>query len=300
MSRRDPGNTRRLSFLLIALLTIGVAYALAAAALPKTSSPRLQLARIIRTRPFAHTHVFMRDSEGSAYVPRNRSLWLADDNGRRVYEVNPMTGALKRVIGRKRFESARRFGGGMRAGTDRTLDMESMAYDAKHDSLYVFSGSCCSPAVKPTVFRLKRNPRGNLVVESYQPLARVADYTASAWNAATRRIYVGDHADLRTYTYATNSVGRVFHVPNLTGITGMSFTADGKDLFVTTDTEKLRRVRWSTRRLVAGWTFGLTRFGIKDARAVEMIGGHFYVLDGSDARSASDPRKYAVYVFNVS
>ena len=36
------------------------------------------------------------------------------------------------------------------------------------------------------------------------------------------------------------------------------------------------------------------------ARAVELIGGRFYVLDGNDGRSDADPRKYAVYVSNVS
>lgn len=269
-------------------------------ALAPTSTPDLQLARRIRTTPFVHTNVSMKDSEGSAYVPRDRSLWLADDNGRRIYEVNPVTGALKRSIGRSRFESARRFGGGSTAGTGRTLDMESIAYDRDHDALYVFSGSCCSSSVKPTVFRLKRNARGNLFVESFQPLPSSSNYTAAAWNAANGKIYVGHGPDLRTFNYVTDTVGPTFRVPNLIGITGMSFTPDGANLFVTTNTEKLRRVRWSTKRLVTGWTFDLTPFGIHDARAVEYLGGRFYVSDGDDTRPNADPRKYAVYVFDVN
>jgi hypothetical protein len=177
--------------------------------------------------------------------------------------------------------------------------MESMAYDRAHDTLYVFSGSCCSSTVKPTVFRLKRNDRGKLSVESYQPLASSANYTAAAWNAANGKLYVAHGRDLRTYRYTTNTAGRPFRVPNLTEITGMSFTPDGANLFVTTYYEKLRRVRWSTRRLVSGWTFDLTRYGIHDARAVEYIGGRFYVSDGDDTRSDADPRKYMVYVFSV-
>ena len=241
----------------------------------------------------------MEDSEGSAYVPRDRSLWLADDNDRRIYEVNPVTGALKRSIGRLRFESARRFRGGPRAGASRTLDMESMAYDRAHDALYVFSGSCCGSTVKPTVFRLKRNAHGKLFVESYQPLAGSANYTAAAWNPANGKVYVGHGRDLRTYTYTTNTAGPAFSVPNLAAITGMSFTPDGADLFVTTYYEKLRRVRWSTKKLVSRWTFDLTRYGINDARAVEYLGGRFYVSDGDDRRSNADPRKYMVYVFAV-
>jgi hypothetical protein len=288
----------RVRVLLIVLLAI-VGSNGRALALPSTSSPQLQLARTIRTTPFAHTRVSMKDSEGSAYVPRDRSLWLADDNGRRIYEVNPVTGALKRSIGRHRFENARRFGGGPTAGAWRTVDMESMAYDRAQDALYVFSGSCCASTVKPTVFRLKRNARGKLFVESYQPLAGSANYTAAAWNAANGKIYVGHGRELRTYTYTTNTAGHAFSVPNLTAITGMSFTPDGADLVVTTYYEKLRRVRWSTKKLVSRWTFDLTRFGINDARAVEYLGGRFYVSDGDDLRSNTDPRKYMVYVFTI-
>jgi PKD repeat protein len=36
-----------------------------------------------------------------------------------------------------------------------------------------------------------------------------------------------------------------------------------------------------------------------DTRAVELINNQFYVLDGYDSRSSSDPLKYAVYVFDV-
>jgi hypothetical protein len=286
--------------LLIVVLLVAASAGDRAVALPPTSTPHLQLTRRIRTRPFVHTNVWMKDSEGSAYVARDRSLWLADDNARRIYEVNPVTGALKRSIGRSRFEAARRFGGGSTAGASRTLDMESIAYDRDHDALYVFSGSCCSSSVKPTVFRLKRNARGNLFVESFQPLPGSSNFTAAAWNAANGTIYVGQGPDLRTFNYVTGRVGPTFRVPDLTGITGMSFTPNGADLFVTTNTERLRRVRWSSKRLVTGWTFDLTRFGIHDARAVEYFGGRFYVSDGDDARANADPNKYAVSVFDVS
>jgi hypothetical protein len=302
--RRDPhqhGTTRVGFFLLAVVLTI--AYSVdPAVALPttSTSTPHLHLARIIRTTPFAKTTVSMHDGEGSAYVPRDRSLWLADDNGQALYELNAATGRLKRVIGRKRLGSATRFGGGPAAGPDRTRDLESMAYDRKHDALFVFSGSCCSPSVKPTVFRLKRNAKGKLSVASFQPLPSSANDTAAAWNAANGKLYVGYDTSLRTYHYATNSLGPIFRVRNVSGITGMSFTPNGADLFLTTKAQKLRRVRWATKRLAPGWTFDLTPFGIRDARAVELIGGRFYVLDGYDGRSDADPRKYAVYVFDVS
>lgn len=300
MSRRHQREaSRTLALFFVALLTILAASDRGIALLP-SPNPNLHFARTIRTRPFRHTSVFMKDSEGSAYVPRDRSLWLADDNGRRLFEVNPATGSLKRVVGAKRLAAARHYRGTGLAGGARTMDIESLAYDRAHDALYVFSGPCCSSTVKPTVFRLRRNANGKLAVESFQPLPDWANFTAAAWSASTRKMYVGHGADLRIYRYATNSIGRAFRVPNLSGITGMGFTPDGKDAFVTTNQEKLRRVRWRKKRLVPGWTFDLSRFGIRDGRAVELIGGRFYVSDGSDARSANDPRKYAVYVFTLS
>jgi len=284
---------RPASLFLVVLLTTMVSHDLALAA------PRLVRRRTIRTTPFVNRNVSMKDNEGSAYVPRDRSLWLADDNGRAVYEVNRATGGLKRVIGRRAFESARRLGGGARAGTNRTLDFESIAYDRDEDALYVFSGSCCESSVLPTVFRLRRI-KGVFRVRSYQPLPSTASFDAAAWNAANGRIYVGHGSDLRTYNYVANTLGGTFGVPNLSGITGMGFSSDGAQLFVTTSSEKLHRVRWATKRLVAGWTFDLGTFGIHDGRAVETIAGRLYVVDGDDSRSDADPLKYAVHVFSVN
>jgi hypothetical protein len=277
-------------------LTLVVILALLVAHGPALSAPRLQRTRAIRTTPFANRNVSMRDNEGSAYVPRNKSLWLADDNGRAVFEVNPATGGLKRSIGRTRFESVRRLGGGPIAGVNRTRDFESIAYDRAHDTLYVFSSTCCDPSVLPTAFRLRRGPRGVFRVTSYQPLPHGTKISAAAWNAANGRLFVGFGRDLRTYDYATNSLGRAFRVPKLTGISGMGFSPDGRYLWITTSAEQLRRVRWATKRLVGGWTFALTAFGIHDSRAVEVIDGRLYVVDGDDARSKADPLRYAVHV----
>lgn len=267
---------------------------------PVVAAPQGHLVRLIRTTPFANKAVSMKDAEGSAYVPRDHSLWLADDFGRRLYEVNPSTGALKRVIGQKKLASARRLGGGVKAGIDRTRDLESIAYDSSRDALYVFSGPCCSSSVKPAAFRLTRTRAGRLRVESFQPLPRSANFTAAAWNGANHMIYVGQGKELRSYRFPANEAGRRFSIPNLSGITGMSFSPNGASLFVTTTAEQLRRVRWVRKELVAGWVLELDAFGVGDARAVELIDGRYFVLDGYPARPDTDPRKYAVYVFRMS
>jgi hypothetical protein len=280
--------------LLVALLLL-----LVAAATPAFAA-QLQLAGTIRTSPFVGSTLSMKDNEGTAYVPQDNSLWLADDNGRAVYEIDPTTGVLKRKIGRAAFEAATKLGGGSQAGTYRTRDFESMAYDEATDSLYVFSGPCCTSSVLPTAFRLKRRGNNGLFkVESYQPLASGANYTAAGWNGGDGKVYVGRGAVIRSYDYVTNAAGAGFKIPNLTGITGMDFSSGGADLYVTTTAEQLRRVDWASKTLVDGWTFDLTAFDVRDARAVALINGQFYVSDGYDGRPVGDLLRHAVFVFSV-
>jgi hypothetical protein len=288
--RRSRFGPTTVGVLLLAVLFVIVGSSPAVAA-------QLRLDRRIRTTPFAGSNVSMRDGEGSAYVPGDHSLWLADDNGRAVYEVNAATGALRRTIGRAAFESAPRLGGGPVAGPDRARDFESMAYDRSHDVLYVFSGPCCSASVEPTAFRLRRSS-GRFRVESYQPLPDGSNFTAAAWSPSARSLYVGWRGVLRAYRYEANTIGSPVRVPNLSGIQGMGFGSGG-DLWVVTSAEQLRRVDWGSKRLVAGWTFDLRRFRIRDSRAVEVIGGRPYVLDGYDGRPADDPLRYAVSVFRI-
>lgn len=290
-------STVRFAFSALILVVAWASPALAA--LPSTSNPHLHLDKTIRTRPFVGSSVSMRDGEGSAYVPKDDSLWLADDNGRSVYEVNPNTGALKRVIRRDAFESAPKLGGGPAAGADRVRDLESLAYDASTDALYAFSGSCCTSSVQPTVFRLKR-ANGTFRVESYQPLAKGSNFTGAGWNASDRKLYVGYGKTFRSYHYETSAVGPAFTIANVSGIFGLTFSPSGADLFVVTSAEKLLRVDWATKRIVSGWALDLRPFGVRESRAVDLIGDRFFVLDGYDGRSSTDPLKYAVFVLSVT
>jgi sugar lactone lactonase YvrE len=275
---------------------IGVATTLAPGTPATAAGPKLELVRTIRTTPFAGTSTRASDNEGSAYVPADDSLWLLDDNDGRAYEVNPATGALKNVIANSEFAAARPLGGGSAAGTKRADDLEGMAYDPAADVLYAFSGPCCKSSVKPTVFRLTRSANRKFHVESFQPLSSKSDFTAAAVHPSDGKLYVGVHSNFWSYSYATNKVSSAFEISGVSGVEGMSFSADGAALYAVSRS-KLYRVDWSKKKVVAGWVFDLGHFGIKDSRAVEVAGNELYVSDGNDKVSSKNPLRYAVYVF---
>ena len=315
-----PGRARAFAtsrWMLVAVIgaIVGAScFSTTSGALPTTSSPVLTLTRTIRTTPYIGTNSSMRDGEGSAFVPNTGahpnlggtdSLWLAEDNGRAVWEIDPATGVLKSSIHDATWQATRQYnrgtdsGTGATAGANRDPDIESMAYDAQTDTLYTFSGKCCSSSVLPTAYRLRRGSDRTFHPDSYQPLPAGSDYTAAAWHPGDHRLYVGVGSDVRTYDYATNTPGSVFQVGGVSGIFGMSFSADGNDLLVVNSSVKFLRADWNTKSVVPGWSIDLKPFGMKDSRAVEIIDGQLFVLDGYDGRSSGDPLRYAVFVFDV-
>ena len=165
--------------------------------------------------------------------------------------------------------------------------------------LYVFSGACCTSSTRATAFRLKRRS-GRFRVASYQPLPKGADYTGAAWSPTDGKLYVGKGKEMRSFNYKTGAASAPFGVDGVRGILGMDFSPDGADLFVTVNSERLIRIDWATRRAVSGWTFDLTPFGIRDARAVARIRGRFFVSDGFDSRPNGDPLRHAVFVLDAS
>lgn len=261
------------------------------------TTPVLQLDRTIRTTPFVHSDVSMGDGEGSAYVPADDSLWLADDNRDAVFEIDPGTGELKRMIDTAAFEKAPRFGGGAEAGPDRVVDFEAIAYDEQDDVLYVFSGICCNSTSRPAVFRLVRR-NGVLRLNSYQPLGPDDDFSAAGWNAADRSLYVAVRSDLHAYDFETNTVGAAFRISGVTGILGLGFSADGSQAFMATNHENLDVVDWASQTLIPGESFDLTAYGMIDARAVDEIDGRLFVLDGA-GRPVGDPLRLAEFVFEI-
>ena len=273
-------------------------------AMAATAEPE-DLDRVLNTTPFSGSKVSMRDNEGSAYVPADGSLWLADDNGRRLYEIDATSGAHKRTIRPTALSAVPRYGGGPQAGVNRSTDLEAIAYDADTDSLFVFSGNN-NPTDLPTAFRLTRQG-GSLKLRDYQPLTPESDFTAAAWNADDNTIYVGKGRTIRPYDYDANRAGGP--IPAIKGVSkilGMDFSPDGTELFVSRTSAppppgqretELIGVDWKGESV--DWRFDLLPSGVMDARGVAYVGGALHVSDGFDARAAGDPLDHAVFVYSA-
>jgi PKD repeat protein len=278
--------------------------------LPLPATPGLARSRFFTTSTFSGTNPAIRafDLEGSAYVPSDDALWLSDDNGDRVFEVDATASTVRRALQREEFANALPPGGvGSPAGLTRTDDFESIAYDATNDTLYQFSGNCCSstpnttqPPYDPTIYRLKRDSGGRFQVESYQALPEGTDPTGSGWRPGVG-LYFAHGGIVTSYDYATNTLGTPTAITGTVpgNITGMTYTPDGKYIIAVTGTQRLILVDATTLTLVPGWNIDLRPFGILDSRAVEFIDGQLFVSDGYDFRAPDDPMKYAVFVFDV-
>ena len=281
-----------------------VALALSAVGLAPTASaklppePVLTLERTVPTRPFAGSRVRTNDHEGSAYVPRDRSLWLADDDGHAVYEIDPWTGALKRVIRGTRLAKVQELGGGVRAGASRVAEIQALAYDPTLDTLYAYAGTCCPARILSTAFRFSRKD-GVLKPDSFQPLPLGVQVEGAAWNPCDGRVYIGGHGTIWAHDYVSNKLGRGFGIRGITHLYGMDFSDDGQDLFVAQPYTRITRVDWTTRTVKPGWDLNLAGLGPQDIRGVEVVGDRLWVSDGSDQRTLGDPLDHALFVFGV-
>ncbi len=298
------GTTRSRLLALICVLSTGLGPVLTSAApasaLSNPNLPWLTLSRTISSQPWPGSAIKAFDLEGSTYLPFDQTMWIVDDQADSASEINPTTGKLLRTISQTTFAAATPVGGAAPAGAARADAFLSVAYDLSTDSLYVFSGNCCGVApYQPTVFRLKRDASAKFQVESYQALPEGSDAAAAGVRPGTG-LYFGKGQKIRTYDYASNTIGTNITIIGAgTTIAGMTFT-DAGTLLVTTTANELVKVDTASWTAVPGWTFPLGRFGILNPTSIEAIGDQLFITDGYDARPPTDPLKYAIFVINLA
>jgi hypothetical protein len=231
-----------------------------AQALSNPPLPVLTFDHTITSHPFAGAPGNAIDIEGLGYVPSDNSMWVADDNGDRLWEINPATGAYKTqlrggttVAPTNKFLDATQVGTGLTCGQaldgaiigdtaaneclSRTDDLESIIYDPNADVLYATSGNCCTAGLPagypyhPTVWKLTRDGSGHFTPTSWQALAEGEDLTAGGWRPGAG-IYVGKSSTIKSYDFNTNTLTTV-KSGLISNIVGITFT-DANTAFVTT------------------------------------------------------------------
>ena len=198
------------------------------AAIPIYTHPDLELARTIVTNPFPGTTMKPSDAEGLAYVPSDNSIWLADDNGHRLFEIDATSGALKRTLTQSTLAAAPQYPSGPAAGTNTASDWEAMTYDPVHDILYTFAGKCCSSGIRAAAFRFLR-VNGVFQVDTFQPFSSplndfsgVGEINGEIWGALGKVLY--------KYDFVTNTFSNSFTVPGVSGsIYGISDSPGGAE-----------------------------------------------------------------------
>ncbi len=265
-----------------------------------SATPWLTFNRNILTRPFAGTTTSMGDNEGMAYVATNDTLWIVDDVPGRLYAVNRTTGALGQVITNAQFQAATILGGIEVAGPNRVKDIEAVAYDTVTDTMYVFSGTCCTVSSLPTVFRFTRpSTSAAFVLDSWQPLAAPYNDLSGA-EFRDGELWAATGKTIVKYDYVTNTASSPV---TLTGapsaIYSLAFNASGSEMWVAGSSAKLLKYDWATKTPVAGYAFTMYAFGVNDPRAIEIIGSQMFLSDGYDYYPAGSTTAFAVRVFDM-
>ena len=295
-------RTRFLAGLAAAVLALGAGLTAVtpAAALSNPTIPWLTLDHTISSQPWAGSTTKAFDLEGSALMPFENTVVVADDSGDRLYEINRTTGALLDVIPQSAYAAALPVGGaGAAAGAARADAFRGVAYDVLTGNLYVFSGACCGTAGPffPTAFRLHRDASQKFKVDSYQPLPEGTDPVAATFRVGTG-IYFGKGTKIRQYDYATNTIGAdIKLVGTGTAIQGIAF--DGSNLLVTNTDDQLLKVTTSDWSAVPGWTFALAPFGIGVPRSFVLSGDQFLIADGDDTHLSTDVNRYRLVAVNL-
>ena len=290
--------------------TVLAAFGGTAHALSSPTHPALSVDRLIPSNPWPNgpggNGITTNDVEGIASVPDDHSLWVADDNRARIYEIDSSSGALKAQVTQASFLAAPQVGTGTLPDVTRADDIESIVYDTDHDVMYVTSGNCCGIApFNPTIYKLTRDGSNHFTPTSWQALPEGEDPTAAGWRPGVG-MYYGHGSKIKTYDYATNTVGPTTTL-SVTSIEGLTFV-DDNTVFITTSSTKdadssksdstIRRfsISGSTWSAVSGWTFPLAGTGMRDARDLAIIGDFFYVTDGFDGSSGP---QHPVFVYKL-
>ena len=243
------------------------------------------------------------DAESLLYVPQNNSLWIADDDAHRVYEMGFNNNTLDNLKSSYDDVLLGTFAETIADVCDRgasmgACDIESIAYDEGDDEFYISVGKSHSES---GMFRLTRNNLNESFV--------LADYINFNGHEFSDILFidgtmiVAEDKKLYHYDYATNTKGDELLFKSPDGkIFGMAY-ANGI-LWLTTSTFKLIKVNWETKIVEA--LYDMTKNGVYDPRGIEVMNNKLYILEGMNAVGENQvlaplghALKNSIHIYNI-
>jgi hypothetical protein len=289
------GRLLRVTVMLTALSAASCAYR--PPALPPEAEPVSTLcrARAIRTKPFEHSTVSVRDAESIVHVPGDDNLWVGDDNSHTVFEIDRRTGQFRSRTTEQDIINAFPEAGSCDDG-DRdprtqcsyTGELEIVTYDPAGRTLLLFNTvsrpQLEPPVDKPALYRLqKEHGRGRFKLVDWQELPAGHRYGPAA--VIDGKLYLAIWGEVVEYNIAQNRFADLDDMgtplPAVTATTegyivGMAF--DGSSLWILTDRKRLLQVNWDTKAVVGN--HDIAPFGISKAKGLGFGEGEFFIPDG--------------------
>jgi hypothetical protein len=293
--REMEGKLWGVAAMLAALGAVSCAYGPLA---PEEEEPGITLCedRTVRTKPFDHSIVSMRDTESIVHVPGDDNLWIGDDHSRAVFEFDRRTGHYRsRITARdivEAFPEVRNCDDGDQDPLTKcsyTDEIEGVAYDPASRTLLVINTVNMPyldpPVDKPAVFRLrKKQGRGRFRLVDWRELPGGRKYGPAV--VIEGRLYLGIGADVVEYDIEQNRLVDTDDQGNLLPllsiaegkIVGMAF--DGSSLWLLSNQETLIHVDWEAKATMG--SYDVAPFGITKAKGLGFGAGEFFVVDGNE------------------
>ncbi len=223
--------------------------------------------------------VGLKDAESLLYVPINNSLWIADDNAHKVYEMDFSSKEVKAIYTATMLKAF--------SGVTQLNDIESIVYDDISDTLYIFVGSSSS---QPAIFRLTRKHHtDSFVLGDNDPSTldfRLLNNEYQAVQFVEGEMIIASGYNLFAYDFKTDKKSSVRFTSSGTHgkIYGMAYDGSGS-VWLVTSKNYLLKVDWSSKKLVATYQMAdkdsiETYNGVYDTRGLEIINDEIYILEG--------------------
>jgi len=217
------------------------------------------------------------DAESIFYLRKNNTLWIADDDSHKAFEMEftkqKLVSEFDDVKLGNFVEEISNYC--IRKDSKGICDIESIAYDEKNDIFYILSGNSHSDS---GIFKLTRKENEKkFKLDSFTDLGS-KEFTDALFIDDDFIVVTDNGKNLKVYDYDSNkitSANSLFHSPD-GKIYGMAYYAG--TLWLTTSTYKLMKVDWKSKKVEA--IYDMTENGVNDPRGIEVINNQLYILEG--------------------